>query len=670
MTSALTNPADTTTPVQVPAKKRTAKTTARLLLRSGLRDPLVIGSTIWVILVTIAIVFRNVILPSNYQDSVLVNRLEPPFSTDSAGAFHLLGTDALGRDYLLQMIAGTAATVLPAIIAAVLGLLIGIIIGCVAGFMGGKTDAVLLRVMEFQLAFPSLLLAILILASLGPSMGVLVIVLALGAWTGLARVTRGLALELRELAFVDSARVIGGSNARIIARHIAPNLFTPVLVLGTLEVAALMLSAAGLDFLGLGVQPPETSWGQLVSKGRETITSAWWLVVIPGLAIFLTTLAINLIAVWLRNNLDLDQRSRNLAKASKRKAVTFDADEAPEPPRANEEVGLNSTPNPRLEVRDLFVDFSTDRGIAKAVRGVSWGVGRAEVLAIVGESGSGKSVTARAVMGILERPQARIRRGATMYGGVDLLTLPDKERREIYGAGIAMVQQDALAALNPSSTIAAHLIEVIRAHQEGVSKKQARAQAGELLKKVGIPDPIARLDDFPHQFSGGMRQRVLIAMAIANSPSVLIADEPTTALDVTVQAQIVKLLLDLRKTTGMSIVLITHDLSLVAESADRVVVMYAGRVMESGPAAEVIAHPAHPYTKQLLAATPDVMVTSERLKPIPGAPPSPTRIPSGCPFNPRCEFATDICREVRPNELQLTPVRSSACHFATEVIAL
>ncbi|MFJ4043264.1 dipeptide/oligopeptide/nickel ABC transporter permease/ATP-binding protein [Paenarthrobacter sp. NPDC089989] len=644
-------------------------TPLRLLVRSGLRDPLVIGSCLWVLLVIVAIAFREVILPSGWQDSVLVNRLKPPFSTDAAGHFHLLGTDALGRDYLMQMIAGTGATVFPALTAAALGLLVGLTVGAVAGYMGGKVDAVLLRITEFQMAFPSLLLAILILASMGSSVGVLIIVLALGAWTGIARVARGLALELRELAFVDSAKVIGGSNMRIIARHIAPNLFTSVLVLGTLEVAALMLSAAGLDFLGLGVQPPETSWGQLVSKGRETLASAWWLVVIPGLAIFLTTLSVNLIAVWLRNNLDLDQRSRNLAKATRKAAVQFDPEEAPEQPRQDGEHGANSTTNAILEVRDLFVDFATDRGTAKAVRGVSWGIGKAEVLAIVGESGSGKSVTARAIMGILERPQARIRRGAIDYGGVDLLTLPEKKRREIYGAGISMVQQDALAALNPSATIATHLIEVIQAHQEGVSRKQAREQAVELLRKVGIPDPVARLDDYPHQFSGGMRQRVLIAMAIANSPAVLIADEPTTALDVTVQAQIVKLLLELRKSTGMSIILITHDLSLVAESADRVVVMYAGRVMESGPVRNVISQPAHPYTKQLLAATPDVMVTSERLKPIPGSPPSPTRVPTGCPFNPRCEHAQDICREIRPNQLQLTPVRSSACHFAEEVVS-
>lgn len=668
MTSMKTAP-ETPAVVSITPNIQSSRSPLRLLIKSGLRDPLVIASVIWIVLVIVAITFRGAILPAGWQDSVLVNRLKPPFTTDSAGVFHLLGTDALGRDYLMQMIAGTGATVFPALTAAAIGLVFGLSVGAVAGYMGGRVDAVVLRITEFQMAFPSLLLAILILASLGSSIGVLIIVLALGAWTGIARVSRGLALELRELAFVDSARVIGGSNPRIIIRHIAPNLFTSVLVLGTLEVAALMLSAAGLDFLGLGVQPPETSWGQLVSKGRETLASAWWLVVIPGLAIFLTTLAVNLIAVWLRNNLDVDQRSRNVAKDARKAEIKFDPDEAPEPPRARGEQGAHSTSNAILEVRDLFVDFSTERGVAKAVRGVSWGIGRAEVLAIVGESGSGKSVTARAIMGILERPQARIRRGAIDYGGVDLLTIPDSKRREIYGAGISMVQQDALAALNPSATIATHLIEVIQAHQKGVSRKAARDQAGDLLRKVGIPDPIVRLDDYPHQFSGGMRQRVLIAMAIANSPAVLIADEPTTALDVTVQAQIVKLLLDLRKSTAMSIVLITHDLSLVAESADRVVVMYAGRVMESGPVHEIISHPAHPYTKQLLAATPDVMVTSERLKPIPGSPPSPMRIPSGCPFNPRCEKAQDICREVRPNELHLTPTRSSACHFAEEVVS-
>ncbi|SNT48565.1 dipeptide/oligopeptide/nickel ABC transporter permease/ATP-binding protein [Rhodococcoides kyotonense] len=652
-----------------PTKSRT-DSTARLLFRSAIRDPLVLISIAWIAAVAIAIVFRPWLLPAQYQDAVLANRLLPPLSADPSGGYHLLGTDALGRDYLTQLIAGTSATVLPALTAAVIGLAIGIVIGSVAGYFGGRVDALLLRVIEFQMAFPSLLLALLILASMGPSITVLVIVLALGAWTGLARVARALALELRELAYIDSAKVLGGSQLRIIVSHIAPNLFTPVMVLGTLEVASLMLSAAGLDFLGLGVQPPETSWGQQVSKGRETLTTAWWLVVIPGLAIFMTTLAVNLVAVWIRNSVDLDQRALRLAQtAPKRPSVEFDPDEAPEAPRPGVAHGSNSTPDAVLEVRDLWVDFATERGVAKAVRGVSWGVGRGEVLAIVGESGSGKSVTARAIMGILERPQARVRRGAIEYDGTDLLTLPPKQRRAIYGNDIAMVQQDALAALNPSATIAVHLIEVIRAHQPEVSKADARTRAGELLAQVGIPDPAARLDDFPHQFSGGMRQRVLIAMAIANSPAVLIADEPTTALDVTVQAQIVELLLELRRTTGMSIVLITHDLSLVAEAADRVVVMYAGRVMECGNTAEVIAHSAHPYTRQLLAATPDVMVATEHLRPIPGAPPSPIRVPSGCPFHPRCTWARDICKDTRPEQIHLSATRSSTCHFAEEVVA-
>ena len=649
---------------------RAAPHAAKLLLVSGLRDPLVMISVLWLILVFTAVVFRNALLPAGYQDAVLSDRLLPPGSTGATGLFYLLGTDSIGRDYLFQMVAGTTATVVPAILAGIIGLILGIVIGSTAGFMGGHTDASILRVMEFQAVFPGLLLALLVLTSLGPSIWVLVIVLALGAWVGLARVARGMALELRELAFVDAAIVIGASRWRIITRHIAPNLFTPLLVLGTLEFAGLLLASAGLDFLGLGVQPPDTSWGLLVSKGRESITSAWWLVTIPGLAIFMTTLAVNLVAVWSRDTLDLEQRSKILARAGAKKSVEFDADEVPEAPRLDEEEFRNSPKRPVLEVQDLWVDFATDRGIAKAVRGVSWGIGRGEVLAIVGESGSGKSVTARAIMGVLERPAARVRRGAVMFEGVDLLALSPQKRRKIMGAGVAMVQQDALAALNPSMTIGAHLVEVIRTHRPEVSKRDARVQAGELLEQVGIPDPVARLDDFPHQFSGGMRQRVLIAMAIANSPTVLIADEPTTALDVTIQAQIVRLLLELRDRTGMSIVLITHDLSLVAESADRVVVMYAGRVMEAGPTADVIAHPAHPYTRQLLAATPDVLAPGDRLQPIPGSPPSATNLPSGCPFNPRCEFAQDICRTDRPKELVLTPTRASACHFAEEVVTL
>jgi len=650
---------------------RTKPTTRRQLATSARRDPLILISLIWLLLIAAAIVLRDVVLPSDYQDAALANRLLPPLSTDADGAFYLFGTDSLGRDYLTQLIAGTTATVLPAVAAIIVGFVLGIAIGSTAGFIGGRVDAGLLRVMEFQVVFPPLLLALLVLTSVGPSVWVLVIVLALGSWVGLARVSRGMALELRELSFVDAARVIGSSRAQIISRHIAPNLLTPLLVLGTLEFAGLLLASAGLDFLGLGVQPPETSWGLLVAKGRESITTAWWLVAIPGLTIFMTTLAVNIVALWLRDNLDLEQKSRILARSHAKRSATF-AQEEPVPPQTtNAASAVHASAVPAsaiLHVDDLWVEFATDRGVAKAVRGVSWGVAPGEVLAVVGESGSGKSVTARAVMNVLERPQSHVRRGAIWYDGVDLIGLDDNRRRKILGNEIALVQQDALAALNPTMTIGAHLVEVIRNHQHGVTKKAARARAIELLTQVGIPDPAGRVDDFPHQFSGGMRQRVLIAMAIANSPKVLIADEPTTALDVTVQAQIVTLLLELRARTGMSIVLITHDLSLVSEAADRVVVMYAGRVMETGAVRDVVDRPAHPYTRQLLASTPDVAAPRGRLTPIPGTPPSAVRLPSGCPFNPRCELAQDICRELRPPEHVVAIGRTSACHFAEEVV--
>ncbi|MFI5910962.1 ABC transporter ATP-binding protein [Dactylosporangium sp. NPDC051541] len=320
-----------------------------------------------------------------------------------------------------------------------------------------------------------------------------------------------------------------------------------------------------------------------------------------------------------------------------------------------------------LDVRDLKVEFRTRDGVAKAVNGVSFTVRPGETRAILGESGCGKSVTAQAVMGILDTPPAHVTGGEVRYRGVDLLRLPAEQRRRIRGNHIAMVFQDALSALNPVFTVGFQIGEQFRKHR-GMSRADAKRRAIELMDQVRIPAAKQRVNEYPHQFSGGMRQRVMIAIALALDPDVLIADEPTTALDVTVQAQIMSLLGELLRDRRMGLVLITHDMGVVADVADDISVMYAGRIVEEAPVHDIYARPAHPYTKALLESIPRVDVQGRRLNVISGLPPTLTRVAPGCAFNPRCRYAQPVCREDPPPPLyDVGHRRTSACHFHAAV---
>jgi oligopeptide transport system ATP-binding protein len=322
-----------------------------------------------------------------------------------------------------------------------------------------------------------------------------------------------------------------------------------------------------------------------------------------------------------------------------------------------------------LEVDQLQVEFRTRDGVAKAINGASFELHEGETLAILGESGSGKSVTAQAIMGILDSPPGFITNGEVRYCGQDILKLSEDVRRRIRGPEISMVFQDALSSLNPVFPVGWQIAEMFRMHR-GMNKSDAQAQAIRLMQRVQIPGAAQRVKAYPHQFSGGMRQRIMIAMAIALDPAVLIADEPTTALDVTVQAQIMQLLKDLQQERKMGLILITHDLGVVADVADRIAVMYAGRIMEQADAFELYAQPAHPYTKGLLDSIPRLDQKGETLSAIGGLPPNLMHIPPGCPFNPRCHYAQDICRVDPPPPLrEVVRQRLAACHFSELLLA-
>jgi oligopeptide transport system ATP-binding protein len=320
-----------------------------------------------------------------------------------------------------------------------------------------------------------------------------------------------------------------------------------------------------------------------------------------------------------------------------------------------------------LEVDDLHVEFHTPDGVAKAINGVHFDLYQGETLAILGESGSGKSVTAQAIMGILDMPPAKIPKGQIRYCGQDLLTMPADQRRKTRGPEISMVFQDALSSLNPVFPVGWQIAEMFRQHR-GMNKSDAFERAIKLMQRVQIPAAKERVKAYPHQFSGGMRQRIMIAMAIALDPAVLIADEPTTALDVTVQAQIMALLQELQEERQMGLILITHDLGVVADVADKIAVMYSGRIMERADVYDLYRNPGHPYTKGLLESIPRLDQKGQQLAAIGGLPPNLMRIPHGCEFNPRCRYVQDICREERPPLREVVPGRESACHFAEEVL--
>ena len=321
---------------------------------------------------------------------------------------------------------------------------------------------------------------------------------------------------------------------------------------------------------------------------------------------------------------------------------------------------------PLLRVEDLRTYFHTRDGVVRAVDGVSFEIAAGETLAIVGESGCGKSVTSMSILRLLPMPPARIESGRIEFEGRDLLKLSEPEMRKIRGNAIAMIFQDPMSSLNPFMRISRQLMEITQLHL-GYSREQAYEHAVRMLETVGIPDPRTRVAGYPHEFSGGMRQRVMIAMALSCSPELLIADEPTTALDVTIQAQILELIKKLKEETGTSVILITHDLGVVAGMTDEIIVMYAGKVFERAPTTELFARPGNPYTKGLLRSVPDPTSEQGRLYQIPGLPPDPANLPPGCPFAPRCDYVQDICRKEFPPLVSLNERHQSLCHFAAEV---
>jgi peptide/nickel transport system permease protein len=537
-----------------------------------------------------------------------------------------LGRDEFGRDVFSRLLWGARTSLFVAFAAAAIAAFAGILLGLVGGWFRGVMAFVSVRLADIILCFPPILLALLAVTIMGPGVTTLIVMLSILYTPGFIRVTYGEVLSARNQDYVTAVRALGASTPRILWRTVLPNIASPLLVQFSLTVAAAIVVESGLSFLGLGVVPPTPSWGLMIRGARATMEQAPLLLLWPCLALTVTILTFNLLCDALRDAFDPKSAARGM-----------------KPPTLIDRVLPGLRPAGRIDTKGLSVsalsvEIATPRGIIRPVDDVSFTVAPGETLAIVGESGSGKSVTVTTLMGLLP-PTAMVRDGVISFDGTDLLRLDPEVLRQLRGNRIAMIPQDPMSSLNPAHKVGDQVAEAILAHQ-AISSTEARKQALDLFRRVGIADPERRLDAWPHELSGGMRQRVMIAMAVANKPALLIADEPTTALDVTVQAQILDLLADLKRDTGSSLIFITHSLGVVAEIADRVMVMYAGQVVEAGAVADVFAHPLHPYTRALLAAVPEGDAAPQ---PIPGTVPPPHAFPDGCRFRPRCGAAVEGC---------------------------
>ena len=554
-------------------------------------------------------------------------RFKRPFS-DGA----LLGTDHLGRDLLSRLLWGTRLSLAVGFAAAVIAATLGAAIGIIAGFYGGRTDNVIMRGVDMLMAFPYILLALAIVAALGPGLLNALIAVAAVNVPFFARNIRGITVGIAHKEFVDAARLAGLSNARIILTEVLPNVVPVIVIAMSTTIGWMILETAGLSFLGLGSQPPQADLGSMLGEARSALITNPHTSIVPGAMILIIVMSINLLGDGVRDALDPRLKSGALSRPM---AATL-VNRAKPAPQA-EDKGL-------LEVQALETQFHVKDRIYRAVGGVSLHVEKGECLGIIGESGSGKSVTALSVMGLVASPPGVITGGAVRYDGDDLIGAPYRRLREMRGRNVAYIFQDPLATLHPLYRVGNQLIEAISAHRP-VGKAEGRAKAIELLQAVRIPNPEKRITDYPHEMSGGMRQRVGIAMALANYPDIIIADEPTTALDVTVQAQILSLLDDLRRSRGLAIVFITHDFGVVAQLCDRVAVMYAGRIVEEGRTADILDTPRHPYTARLMACVPELGGGKRRLEAIPGLPPVVDRLPAGCAFADRCDKANEACRQ-------------------------
>ncbi|MGW6912119.1 dipeptide/oligopeptide/nickel ABC transporter permease/ATP-binding protein [Streptomyces sp. NPDC054940] len=592
----------------------------------------------------------------------------PVDGTGHPSAEHWMGQDSLGRDILSRLMYGARWSLAIGLGATALALVVGALIGAIAATSRKAVDETLMRCLDVVMAFPGIALAAVLVAVFGGGITVLICAIAFLFTPPVARVVRANVLDQYGEDYVTAERVIGARTPHIVLRHVAINCAAPVLVFCTVQVAEAIVFEASLSFIGAGVRPPDPSWGSVIADGKNMVlTGGWWATVFPGLLMLVTVLSLNILSEGV---------SDAWAAPSAREVDVRDEHdhlEAPEPGsgevlqlpglmEAAARLRSRARPLPQglqpvLAVEHLAIGFEGRHGGVDIVDGISFEVQPGEVLGLVGESGCGKSLTALAVMG-LEPKGARVR-GHVRFNQRQLVGEPMRAKRRLLGHEMAMIYQDALSSLNPAMTIRSQLKQVVR--------RGGRRTPQELLTLVGL-DPERTLRSYPHELSGGQRQRVLIAMALSRDPKLIIADEPTTALDVTVQAQIIELLLRLREELGFALILVSHDLALIADVTDRVVVMYGGQIVETGVTADLVEAPAHHYTRGLLGSVLSLESAQERMTQIKGVVPSPADFPAGCRFADRCPLASEVCRTTAP-DLVGPATHTAACHHPAVVLA-
>jgi peptide/nickel transport system permease protein len=613
--------------------------------RQLLRRPSVWIAGGFMLLVIIASIAAPLIAPYGPEDSNLLLISKNPSWT------HLLGTDDLGRDVLTRLMFGGQVTLLGALEAVAVFVIVGVPLGLLAGYLGSRVDRLVMSAIDVVLSIP-VIIVLLVVGALFEGNLALMITLGLIASPGIVRVVRAATLSVRAELYVKAAEVTGLSRGQILRRHILPRIVGPAMVQVTVFSAAAIAIESTLGFLGLDSTPPAPSWGSMVAEGATQISNQPWLIVPSGLAIALSVLAVGIVGDALR---DVTTRGsaapvQTVASRRRRRAARGIVSDV---------VTLNAVihrSDALVSVRDLVVTLEAPEGDRVMVDRISLDVRRGEALGIVGESGSGKTLTVLALLDLLGEG-LRIASGSVLYDGEELVGMSRRSRSALRGREIAFISQEPMLALDPGCTVGSQLREALRANR-GLNRRAARAQALELLRRVELPRPEDVARRFPHELSGGMAQRVCIALALSGDPKLLIADEPTTALDVTVQAEILDLLRTLREETGMALILVSHDWGVIADSCDDNVVLYAGEVVENAPVTELFAQPRHPYTEGLLAANPHLASAGE-FPSIPGGVPSPGEWPTGCRFAPRCRYAQADCLEghvalVAINEMHVT----------------
>ena len=552
---------------------------------------------------------------------------------------HPFGFDAAGRDVFSRVVYGGRTAMSFGLLLVAASLALGIFFGALQGWFVGWVDVAGQRFTEIWSAIPFLYVMIFLGNAFGRSFGLLLAVYAVFNWIGVAAYVRAEFLRLRTRPFVDAGRVQGLSAARLMFRHVLPNAVTPLVTLFPFLLVGAVGSLAALDYLGFGLPDGAPSWGELLRQA-QAFRHAWWLVLWPSLAIFATMLLAVFVGEALRDAFDPKPPSSWDAATTK---PTRAEDASAPPPSAQ------SRPMPALRVENLSVSFDTAAGELKAVDGVSLEIAPGEALGLVGESGCGKSVTAMSVLRLVRCPPGRMVSGRILVDGVDVAALPLPELRKLRGSSVGMVFQDPMTALSPLHRVGDQMLEALRLHRD-VSTREGLDIAREWLEKCGLPDPDRCLREYPFRLSGGMQQRVMIASVLMTNPKLVVADEPTTALDATNQAQVLELMKNARG-PDTALLLVSHDMGVVRGVCSRIAVMYAGRVVECGPAEEVFSRPRHPYTAALLDAMPSRHAPGERLPAIPGSVPSPLDLPPGCAFAPRCRRASAECSEKAPPPL-------------------